>query len=73
MLSVGLLHRHDAIVLGAWGCGAFGNDPSLIAGLFKESIEKDVPGGYRKIVFAIVDTWEDRRTIGPFERAFGIG
>ena len=61
MLSVGLLHRHDAIVLGAWGCGAFGNDPSLIAGLFKESIEKDVPGGYRKIVFAIVDTWEERR------------
>jgi uncharacterized protein (TIGR02452 family) len=63
----------DAIVLGAWGCGGFGNDPSLLARLFKESIDTDFPGAYRRIVFAIVDTWEDRRTIGPFREVFGVG
>jgi len=73
VLSVGLLHGHDAIVLGAWGCGAFGNDSSLMARLFKESIRVDFPGAYNRIVFAIVDTWEDRRTIGPFREVFGVG
>ena len=72
VLSVGLLHGHDAIVLGAWGCGAFGNDPRLMARLFKESIETDFPGAYKRVVFAIVDTWEDRRTIGPFREVLGV-
>ena len=72
VLSVGILHGHDATVLGAWGCGAFGNDPRMMAELFKESIEEDVPGGYRKIAFAIVDSWEDRRTIGPFRKVYGV-
>ena len=72
VLLTGLYHGHDAIVLGAWGCGAFGNDPRLFARLFKESIDNDVSGAYRKIVFAIVDSWEDRRTIGPFREVFGF-
>ena len=39
-------------VLGAWGCGVFGNDPVLVATLFKEMIDKY--GGYfEHIVFAI--------------------
>jgi hypothetical protein len=41
--------------------------------LFKESIDNDVSGAYRKIVFAIVDSWKDRRTIGPFREVFGEG
>ena len=73
VLLTGLHHGHDAIVLGAWGCGAFGNDPRIFARLFKESIDKDVSGAYRKIVFAIVDAWQDRRTIGPFREVFGEG
>ena len=36
VLAVGLAHGHLDIVLGAWGCGAFGNDPGLIAKLFGE-------------------------------------
>jgi uncharacterized protein (TIGR02452 family) len=70
VLAVGLLHGHDAIVLGAWGCGAFGNDPKLIAGLFRERIEGEFSGAYRRIVFAIVDWSEERRIIEPFREAF---
>ena len=71
VLSVGHLHGHNAIVLGAWGCGAFGNDYRSMATLFKECFEADFSGSYERIVFAIVDTWEDQRTIGPFREVFG--
>ena len=35
VLSIGVLQEHDSIVLGAWGCGAFGNDSSEMARLFR--------------------------------------
>ena len=69
VLAVGRAHGHDAIVLGAWGCGAFANDPSVIAGLFRQSLNGPFAGTYRRVVFAIVDWSPERKTIGPFERA----
>lgn len=36
VLGVAHQHGHDALVLGAWGCGAFGNDGNMIAGLFNQ-------------------------------------
>ncbi len=71
VLAAGAAHGHDTIILGAWGCGAFGNDPELVARLFDEAISGNFLGVYREIVFAILDLWPDRRTIGPFERRFG--
>ncbi len=46
-------HGHDSIVLGAWGCGAFHNDPEMIARLFKEALTGDLQGAYRHVVFAV--------------------
>ncbi|MBR0459791.1 MAG: TIGR02452 family protein [Victivallales bacterium] len=49
-------HGHDALVLGAWGCGAFKNPPQHIAKLFHQVMEEDeFCNRFRKIVFAIVD------------------
>eukprot|EP01060_Flectonema_neradi_P008577 TRINITY_DN16115_c0_g1_i1.p1 TRINITY_DN16115_c0_g1~~TRINITY_DN16115_c0_g1_i1.p1 ORF type:complete len:251 (+),score=51.10 TRINITY_DN16115_c0_g1_i1:48-800(+) len=31
---------HDTVVLGAWGCGAFGNSPSAVATAFAASLKK---------------------------------
>ncbi len=56
ILRIGLKHGHDAIVLGAFGCGAFQNPPKHMAELFKEVMEEDeLRDKYRKIVFAILE------------------
>ena len=47
ILAIGVLHRHDSIVLGAWGCGAFGNDPDKIAELFERALGTNFRGAYR--------------------------
>jgi uncharacterized protein (TIGR02452 family) len=44
-------HRHPTLVLGAWGCGAFRNDPDLIARLFAELLGT---GGTFHNVFGLV-------------------
>jgi uncharacterized protein (TIGR02452 family) len=71
VLAAGVAHGHDTIILGAWGCGAFGNDPELVAQLFDEALSGPFLAAYREIVFAILDSWPGRRIIGPFERRFG--
>jgi uncharacterized protein (TIGR02452 family) len=72
VLAAGVAHGHDAIILGAWGCGAFGNDGNEIAHLFRTALDENFRGAYRKVVFAIVDWSYERRYIGPFEGAFGF-
>jgi uncharacterized protein (TIGR02452 family) len=55
ILNTGLLHKHDAIVLSAFGCGAFRNPPGHMAELFKEVIMPGYSGIYKQITFAIVN------------------
>ncbi len=56
IFRIALKHGHDAIVLGAWGCGAFRNPPRHIARLFHEVMEEaEFKDRFRKVVFAIVD------------------
>lgn len=70
VLAIAAEHRHDALVLGAWGCGAFGNDGTLIAEIFRDCLYESFESVFKCVVFAIADWSEDRRFIGPFERAF---
>ena len=47
--------RHvDTVVLGAWGCGAFGHDPGEIAELFAELLRGEFVGCFRVVAFALV-------------------
>jgi len=38
VLAICFLHGHKNLVLGAWGCGVFRNDPKMIAELFAEHL-----------------------------------
>lgn len=70
MLSVAAAHRYDALVLGAWGCGAFRNDPVRTAKDFRKALEGQFRGRFSEIVFAISDWSPERRFLGPFRDEF---
>jgi uncharacterized protein (TIGR02452 family) len=70
VLGIAARHDHDTLVLGAWGCGVFGNDPVEIAGLFRRALEENFAGAFAQVVFAVTDSSADGRTIGPLEQAF---
>ena len=56
IFRIALLHGHDALVLGAWGCGAFKNHPHHIAQLFQEVLKEDeFRNRLSKIVYAVID------------------
>ncbi len=66
VLAVAERHGHNSLVLGAWGCGAFGNDSEVIADLFRKALENNYKGAFEHVLFAITDWSEDERFIGPF-------
>lgn len=62
-------HRH--LVLGAWGCGVFRNDPALVAEQFRRDLDGPFREAFDEVVFAVLDGSRERRFLGPFEHAFG--
>ncbi len=56
VLATAQANGHDALVLGAWGCGNFANDPGLIAELFRQALHGPFRGAFRHVTFAIVET-----------------
>ena len=47
VLAIASAYGYEALVLGAWGCGAFGNDPACTASDFREALETDFSGHFR--------------------------
>ena len=70
VLAIASSHGHHALVLGAWGCGAFDNDPYRTAADFRRALETDFRGCFSDVVFAITDWSPERRYLGPFRDAF---
>jgi uncharacterized protein (TIGR02452 family) len=69
VLAIAAAEEHDALVLGAWGCGVFGNDPAVIAALFAEALAGPFAGHFAEVVFAILGGRRGERE--AFERVFG--
>lgn len=64
MLAVAAMHGHRRLVLGAWGCGVFRNDPATVAEAFALALA-DAVGWFDRITFAVLD-----RAGGPVRAAF---
>ena len=73
VLSVGRAYHYATVVLGAWGCGAFGNDAVRTATDFRSALEGDLAGAFTEVVFAIADWSPERRFLGPFREVFSDG
>jgi uncharacterized protein (TIGR02452 family) len=54
VLAVAAAHGHRRLVLGAWGCGVFRNDPATVAGAFGDALA-DGAGWFDEVVFAVLD------------------
>src|SRR5207248_1258260 len=52
IFQVAYQHKHDALVLSAFGCGAFKNPPEVVAQIFNEVIAQ-YKGCFKVIIFAI--------------------
>lgn len=47
---------HANVVLGAFGCGAFGNPAGPVAALFRQQLKSpEFRGAFRRVVFAVLD------------------
>ncbi|MFI0723766.1 TIGR02452 family protein [Streptomyces sp. NPDC021224] len=73
VLEVAVAEGYRRLVLGAWGCGVFGNDPARVAEAFAVLLR---PGGrfarsVDEVVFAVLDRRSDSPTRAAFAAAFG--
>ncbi|KKW10283.1 MAG: hypothetical protein UY48_C0042G0010 [Candidatus Gottesmanbacteria bacterium GW2011_GWB1_49_7] len=59
----------DTLVLGAWGCGVFGNNPKSVALAFKKAISSH-SGSIKKVIFAI---YGNDNNFNAFRTVFGDG
>lgn len=72
VLSVAVLEGHENLVLGAWGCGVFGNSPKEIAELFAEHLRGGVfDGAFREVRFSVYDPSRNEDTYRAFAKRFG--
>jgi len=70
VLALSMAKKHRTLILGAWGCGVFGNDPELIATLFHEALTGKFANCFNRIVFAVLTNNEDM--IDSFRKRFKV-
>ncbi|MEU9099852.1 TIGR02452 family protein [Streptomyces sp. NPDC048361] len=72
VLETAVLCGYRRLVLGAWGCGVFRNDPARVAEAFRRHLTGDgrFAGHFDEVVFAVLDRTRDRATLRAFEEAF---
>ena len=70
VLAVARAYEYDTLVLGAWGCGAFGNDIQRTAADFRAALEGEFSEVFEEVLFAITDWSEGRDYLGAFAEVF---
>ncbi|MBC9713838.1 TIGR02452 family protein [Streptomyces sp. TRM66268-LWL] len=70
VLETAVAHGYRHLVLGAWGCGVFQNDPAQVAGAFRELLTGGgrFAGHFERVVFGVLDRQGSTRA--AFEHAF---
>ncbi len=66
MLTIAAAHGAEVLVLGAFGCGAFGNKPEIVAKAYKE-IVAELGVYFKRIEFAVYSSYRDSRNYDAFK------
>ncbi|MFF7278013.1 TIGR02452 family protein [Streptomyces griseorubiginosus] len=72
VLSVAVAEGYRRLVLGAWGCGVFQNDPAQVAGAFRTLLGSGgrFEGAFEHVVFGVLDRTRGEVVRAEFARAF---
>lgn len=67
VLAIAALQGYQALVLGAWGCGVFANEPSAVARIFAAVLAAHrFAGRFAYVEFAVYDTSPEQTTYRAF-------
>lgn len=72
VLSLAVIHQHRAIILGAWGCGVFKNNPDDVAKWFQHFLKETETfrGAFDHVIFGVLDSTPDLKILKPFQDHF---
>ena len=69
IMHIAAVHGIDALILGAFGCGAFANDPNVVARAYRDAVIEY--GSYFKLIeFAIYCRAHETDNYDAFKKAF---
>ncbi len=73
LLSLAAYNNCDALVLGAWGCGVFRNDPAMVAQMFADLLlaTGQFGGRFKSVLFSVFDRRGERKIFTEFSHCFG--
>ena len=71
MLDVAVMEGTETIILGAFGCGAFCNNPEVVA-LANKNVIKDYLHAFKNIEYAVYCSTGNDRNYGIFERVLRL-
>ncbi|TWG07347.1 TIGR02452 family protein [Streptomyces brevispora] len=74
VLEVAAVRGYRRLVLGAWGCGVFQNDPAEVAGVFRTLLTDGgrFAGHFEQVVFGILDRDGESPTRAAFDGTFEV-
>lgn len=75
VLTIALGHGIERLILGAWGCGVFRNDPKLVATVFADMLKPTgkFAGAFQQVAFAVFDRSVGETTYRAFADQFKGG
>jgi uncharacterized protein (TIGR02452 family) len=72
LLSLAAYRGCDVLILGAWGCGVFQNEPSMVAQMFADLLltKGQFWGRFKSVIFSVLDTSKQPNTFTEFHKRF---
>ena len=72
VLALAASQGYKHLVLGAWGCGVFRNDPRVVAAAFSDHLKRGAwTWRFERVVFSVLDTTSEQETFAAFRAAIG--
>lgn len=68
VLALAAFHGYKHLILGAWGCGVFRNDPKVVAQSFADHLKGAWAGRFKRVLFSVLDASPERETFEVFRQ-----